>query len=140
MSENLGQVCELAIRVSHKVHRALGVALRKVNIDLAPNQALFLYRLGGEVVGGQDIMRLGVYYGSNSHYPIRVMAERGYLTVVTPTTDRRRISITATGKGREVQRFVEQFYQSFTPNLNTAEVLVELLESMDSNLSREYHV
>ena len=70
--------------------------------DLNPAQVLLLFNLGNEEMSIRDMMRRGIYAGTNASYNLKNLVANGYVERVQSTTDRRSVRIRATRKADDI--------------------------------------
>lgn len=75
--------------------------------DINPVQAVFLYRMGDQVLKPTEFRARGVYLGSNASYNVKRLVAAGYLDKRLSTTSRRGVAYRLTDKGHVIEQAIQ---------------------------------
>lgn len=75
--------------------------------DINPVQAVFLYRMGDQILKPTEFRARGVYLGSNASYNVKRLVDAGYLDKTVSTTSRRGVAYHLTDKGADIEQKIQ---------------------------------
>lgn len=86
--------------------------------DLNNIQALILYNIGDGELSVGELTQRGYYLGSNVSYNVKKLVENGYLIQERSPHDRRSTHVRVSEKGREISRYIDEFYEQHAKGLD----------------------
>lgn len=79
--------------------------------DLSSAQALIVFNIGDSKMEACELKKRGYYLGSNVWYNLKKLSNLGYINHEPSRSDRRSVSVSLTGKGRDVAGIVDRLYE-----------------------------
>ncbi len=111
-----------------RLHRRLldvikDVLERKGWEDINPVQALLIYNIGDSEMTAGELKTRGYYQGSNVSYNLKKLVEMEYLRHERSDFDRRAVRISLTDKGYDIQKLIDEIYQTHLEELTNDELM-----------------
>jgi DNA-binding MarR family transcriptional regulator len=111
--------------------------LQKMNIvEINDIQALILYNLGHSTLTISELTDRGYYLGSNISYNVRKLVVNGYLTQRMSEHDRRSSFISASDRGIEVYKKLDEIFQKHAKHISENLLKEGSLGELSSDLKK----
>ncbi len=111
--------------------------LQKMNIiEINDVQALILYNIGHSTITISELTDRGYYLGSNVSYNVRKLVVNGYITQKMSEHDRRSSFISASERGLEVFKRLDEIFQKQAQYISQNILKDNSLEVLSNDLKK----